>query len=95
MSGDVAARIAHRLTCSRCRMGWTCGGLGEDDVQNGERIADLVAEAKAEALRDAADEVKRVAADGWGGDLHWLTTGTHVGNLVADVLGEIADEVTA
>lgn len=40
---DVAAQIAHRLTCDRCRMGWSCGGLSEDDYTAGARIADLLA----------------------------------------------------
>lgn len=42
----LAATIAHRLTCSRCRMGWTCGGLGEDDYQAAAGIADLIEEAE-------------------------------------------------
>lgn len=40
---DVAARIVHRLTCSRCRMGWACGGLGEEDYERATEIADLLA----------------------------------------------------
>jgi hypothetical protein len=31
----------------------------------------------------------------WGGDERWLTTGTHVANLVADYLDTDAEEIAA
>lgn len=38
----LAAEIAHTLACTRCHMGWSCGGLGEDDYEAGERIVRLL-----------------------------------------------------
>lgn len=45
---DLAAQIAHKLTCTRCRMGWYCGGVSEDDYEHAERIGALLAQVRAE-----------------------------------------------
>lgn len=41
---DLAARIVHRLSCTRCAQGWSCGGLGEGDYAAAGEIAGLLAE---------------------------------------------------
>ena len=45
------------------------------------------------ALRDAAAYFRTEMARAWGGNASWLTTGTKVADLVADVLNELADDL--
>jgi hypothetical protein len=58
-----------------------------------ERIlAARVTEARADALREAADWMDSTAATAWGGDASWLTTGRRVSGLVSGLLRERADD---
>lgn len=52
-------------------------------------------EAKIEALRDAANDLRTNAGRAWGGDHRWLTNGTHVANLAAGWLDGMADDLAA
>lgn len=45
---------------------------------------------KAEALRDAAEDIRTNAAHAWGGEQSWLATGSKVANLAASWLDESA-----
>lgn len=56
---------------------------------------DGCAQAPARALRDAALFFEREMAQTWGGDAQWLTTGTRVAGVVADVLREEAADLDA
>lgn len=56
MSAYLAAEIAHTLACTRCQMGWTCGGLGEEDYEAGKRIVRLL-----DSRATAADAVLATA----------------------------------
>lgn len=56
---------------------------------------DNCAQAPARALRDAALFFEREMAQTWGGDARWLTTGTRVAEIVADVLREEAADLDA
>lgn len=49
--------------------------------------------ARVNALRDAAVFFERDMDTAWGGGKQWLTTGTKVAELVADILREQADEL--
>jgi hypothetical protein len=60
-----------------------------------EALAAAEARGAERALREAAAEVRALAARGWGGDRSWLTTGTHVGELVAGFLEEIVEDRAA
>lgn len=61
-----------------------------------ERIAsEREVTARAEALSGTARDFRETAAEVWGGDLAWLTTGTKVANLVADWLDDSAAAVRA
>lgn len=53
----------------------------------------MVAE-RAGVLREAAEDLACCWASAWGDDRAWLTTGTKVAALVADVLREMADDQT-
>lgn len=44
------------------------------------------------ALRNAANYFRTEMARAWGGDSSWLTTGTKIADLVADVLNGLADD---
>lgn len=55
----LAAEIVHTLACTRCRMGWTCGGLGEDDYEAGERIVRLL-DTRATAADTVLAEARRL-----------------------------------
>lgn len=55
--------------------------------------AEVIREARAEALREAADAFEHDYAATWGGPAAWLTTGDSVGRLVAEILRELAEEV--
>ena len=45
-----------------------------------------------EALTDAARYFEYEMAPAWGGDNAWISTGSHVADLVAEILRERADE---
>jgi hypothetical protein len=77
--GEVAAEIVHRLTCNRCRMGWTCGGLGVDDYRAAVKIADLMATHRQAAADAVLAEAHRLAS------AHHVASNEH-GRIVA--LGE-------
>jgi hypothetical protein len=49
--------------------------------------------AKAEALREEARYFTETMGEAWGGPKAWLTTGTHVADLVAGILFESSDEI--
>lgn len=74
--GDVAAQIVHRLTCNRCRMGWTCGGLGVDDFRNAVKIADLMATHNATAADAVLAEARRLCC-GENPSAHHAATDKH------------------
>lgn len=43
MSGlGLAAQIVHHITCTRCRMGWYCGGLSEADYEQAPGVRALL-----------------------------------------------------
>lgn len=54
-------------------------------------VDNAIREAKAEALRDAAD-MSRDLANAWGNDAAWMTTGTKVADLWASILTDQAEE---
>lgn len=49
-----------------------------------ELMPDLVSTAAAGALHAAASDLASNAAEAWGGNSSWLTTGRHVAGLAAD-----------
>lgn len=55
--------------------------------------AQTLAQVKADALRQAADEIEADMGPVWGGDSMWLTTGTKVATLTAEVLRSMAEDV--
>lgn len=55
-------------------------------------VAARVAEAKAQVLREYANEQHGHMAEAWGGDRSWHTTGTKVANVVRDWILEDANE---
>lgn len=55
-------------------------------------VAARVAEARAEVLREYANEQHALMAQAWGGDRSWLTSGTKVANVVRDWILEDANE---
>lgn len=55
--------------------------------------ADAIRTAQANALRDVADYFEGEMASVWGRGATWVTTGTHVAELVADVLREHASDL--
>jgi hypothetical protein len=52
-----------------------------------DRVAGILA---AEALREAARHFEYEMSQAWGGDTRWISTGTHVADLVAEILRECA-----
>jgi hypothetical protein len=56
-------------------------------------VARMIAEAKAEALREAARYFEYEMAPAWGGDATWLSTGNRVADVVGDVLRECAADI--
>lgn len=56
-------------------------------------MASDTAKVKATVLRQAADEIEAEMGPVWGGERMWLTTGTKVASLVADVLRSMAEDV--
>ena len=47
-------------------------------------VRELIARHVAAALNEAAQSFRTEAAEAWGGDASWLTTGTKVANLAAE-----------
>jgi hypothetical protein len=60
-----------------------------------ERLAALRNTAAAGSLREAARYFEYEMAPAWGGDARWISTGSHVADLVGDVLRERAAEIEA
>lgn len=52
-------------------------------------------QAPARALREAAQFFERDMSRAWGGDADWITTGTRIAELVADILRERAADLDA
>lgn len=67
----------------------SCGEFNPECLR--EQIAKLEADAAQAALNAAADGMIEMG-DIWGGNAMWLTTGTHVATLVAEVLRQDAAE---
>lgn len=47
-------------------------------------VRELIARHVAAALKEAAEDLRTEAAEAWGGDASWLTTGARVANLAAE-----------
>ena len=60
---DFAARIVHRLSCTRCVQGWSCGGLAEGDYAAAADIADLLAEVRADERSRVAQAIEQAAVE--------------------------------
>ena len=56
------------------------------------QVEAIVARHVTEALTEAAEDFRVNAADQWGGDRSWFTTGTHVANLAAGWLVQFAED---
>lgn len=56
-------------------------------------VSARVQQAKAEALREMANEFRTEASEAWGGDRTWVTNGCRPANLAADWCNERADRI--
>lgn len=64
----LAAEIAHELTCVRCRQGWSCGGIGDADLEAGDRIDGFLVHLERRAAKAVLDAVEEKAAPwAWAG----------------------------
>jgi len=97
---EIAAAICADLPCINYDKGVAGGCTSCDEATNhllaSPALARLLAaardEARGEALRDAARFFEYDMAPAWGGDARWISTGSHVADLVASILRERADE---
>ena len=53
-------------------------------IHHDPAVVALVEREVRRALTEAADMLRTEAAEAWGGDSSWLTTGTRVANLAAE-----------